>query len=124
MKQRPIFAAIKASAQGDSPDVLTEHGSIVVNTSAKDKISSRSESVAVGKIAESSAVESARALYSAFASACVFPGSSLEKPVARTIRFCSPGGHRTARTHPTQKAVGVGSHFSASKIAKRINERS
>jgi hypothetical protein len=56
-------------------------------------------------------------LVNALASACVFPSSSLEYPLATTTGWLFAKGSRTTRTQPTQNAVGVGMHFFASSRA-------
>lgn len=66
-------------------------------------------------------VASCRALASAFASACVFPGSSLEYPLpminsSSSMPLSDADGCATM-THPTQNAVGTGVHFRASSRA-------
>lgn len=128
MIQRRTPADISASAQGANPDVLTEQGSIVVYTSADRKRSSMAGEGSLSwppKRAEISWEDRALAFASALASACVFPGSSLEYPVDNTIDSESMLASRRGKssTQPTQNAVGVGSHFLASsKAIKRRRE--
>ena len=57
-------------------------------------------------------LERLNAFDKAFASACVFPGNSLEYPVANVRGFMP--GQRATRTHPTQKAVCKGTQLSDS----------
>jgi hypothetical protein len=73
----------------------------------------------VENMVKSPACESARILDRALASAWVFPGSSLEYPAARITGVSASDGHRATSMHPTQKAVGIGVHFSASERARR-----
>jgi hypothetical protein len=58
----------------------------------------------------------------AFASACVFPESSLENPVESTVGV-ELREHFVVITHPTQNAVGVGTHLRASSKARRRKRR-
>ena len=65
-----------------------------------------------GKRAARCGFDRPSAFVNAFASACVFPGSSLEYPVAKMTGSMS--GTRATRTHPTQNAVCTGMQLSDS----------
>lgn len=97
--------------QGNAPDKRSEHGSIVVYRS---KFRSSMEFAGSSTVAASSDRSSAANLSSAHCSACVFPGSSRENPVANARKpSASDAGNRGRTIHPTQKAVLVASHWLA-----------
>jgi len=114
------LAAIIALEQGSSPEVLIEQGSRVVYMLELAKIVSvvSSSGIATGNKAWSWAAVKCLALVRALASACVFPGNSLENPVESTM-VDDEVGHLVVITHPTQNAVGVGSHLRASSKARK-----